>query len=54
MKCEKCGKEMKNLGLVPRLGRKAMGKQYFKIECSNPACPKYGEIKYIKPGKFKD
>ncbi len=44
MKCEKCGSEMKNLGLVPRLGRRSLGKQYFKMKCS-----KCGEIKYVKP-----
>ncbi len=51
MKCEKCGKEMKNLGLVPRLGRKVIGKQYFKMKCSNPKCP---EVKYIKPSELKE
>jgi predicted RNA-binding Zn-ribbon protein involved in translation (DUF1610 family) len=44
MKCEKCGREMKNLGVVPKMGRRVIGKQYFKMQCPN--CPE--EIKYIK------
>jgi len=47
MKCEKCGSEMKNLGLVPELGRRVIGKQYFKMQCL-----KCGKTKYVKPRKL--
>ena len=52
MKCEKCESEMQNLGFVPKLGKKVVGKQYFKIQCPNPSCEKYGEIKYVKPSEL--
>ena len=44
MKCENCGSEMKNLGLVPRLGRRSLGKRFYKMKCE-----KCGETKYVKP-----
>ncbi len=50
MKCERCGSEMKNLGVVPKMGRRVIGKQYFKMKCLNPKC---GEIKYIKPSELR-
>ncbi len=47
MDCEKCRIEMKNLGLRPNLGRKSLGKQFYKMQC-----PKCGKIKYVKPWKL--
>ncbi len=49
MKCEKCESEMQNLGLVPKLGRKSLGKQFYKMKC-----PKCGEIKYVKPSELNN
>ncbi len=52
MKCEKCGDGMIIVKLVPRLGRKVMGKQYLKVKCENLKCPQYGEEKYVKPSEY--
>ena len=48
MKCKKCNEEMKNLGLVPRMGRRVIGKQYFKMRC--PGC---GKMEYVKPSELR-
>ncbi len=54
MKCEKCGGKMYKVGLAPKLGRRSLGKQYFKMQCRNINCEKFGEIKYVKPRELKN
>lgn len=48
MKCPECNKEMENLGPVPRMGRRVIGKQYFKMKCTG--C---GNVNYVKPNEVK-
>ncbi len=47
MKCENCGEWMKFVGLVPRLGRRSLGKQREKYVCLQCGKTAYKQIKKI-------
>lgn len=48
--CEICGSEMLIEKIMPKLGRRSLGKQYYKMICSKPGCK---NVKYVKPGELE-